>query len=1491
MQSTRSHNTRSASASRETEEHNAEQRVDIEARENVLGISHKEVGQVAASNPVVRQSMMSVTRELLELGKEMGLEGKELQNFIKEEKDKESDRVERERERQFQLEQMRIQVETNQNANNNSSGRNRRDDDDNFHPKVPFLDDKDDIESWFQQFEHYAHDCQLTDEKKASRMIYFLKGKARVIYSKLSAEDAKDYEILKNSLYEGFQLNAEEYRKKFRSAKRGSSETYKELVTRLERYLDKWVELDRCDVSVEKLKDLILREQVLETLPSDLAVHVKDRNPESAKEIGKIAMQYELNRVDSRSTRFGSGAHGRRGGGDGKQGGDGRSKGSSADSAKPAGRALDDAEREKLRAAGLCFYCKKPGHTSRFCPVKKSKAERGLAVKDNTENMNVSEKLDKLCDTCKEKEFSEGVFVKLDGQVVKAFRDSGCTSVMVSSRLVPKESYISKVKETTLAEKGVRKSYKVAVMHVDSPYFKGRTEVTVLDDPVYPVLIGKWYGLGKKKRKTPLYPVRDPEWYESEVAAAVTTRKEAKEGRKENEIPLPSTSKGIGESSALYTPEDLRKAQKEDVTLAGVRRLAETGEMSHGAKFLYKKGILYRSTLDRAANGKRRVVVPKPFRTTVLSFGHDHPMAGHLGQKKTTDRIKTEFWWPGFAIDIKRHCLSCDICQRAAPKSCVKKVPLGHMATVGPVFKRVAVDIVGPILPMSESKKQYILVMVDYATRYPEATALKNIRAETVAEALWEMWTRLGIPDEIITDQGTQFTSNLMKEVNEFLVIKHKTTAPFHPQANGLVERFNGTLKNMLKKMAVEQPTRWDTFIPALLFAYREAPQESLGFSPFELLYGRTIKGPMQILRQTWTEEDLSEEVKTTAEYVVNLRNKIEATCNIARQNLGKASQKQAKYFNKKAVPRTIEVGKKVLLLCPLKLNKLELSWRGPFEVIERINRCDYRIQVGPKKKVYHINLMKEYIEREVEVEENVDREEGQDPETDDVEEDHVAVVIEEDNTVDDDIFQIDAQRSIPLLETVRTENATHVKFSDKLSEGQRKEAQDMCREFENNLTDVPLTTNLERCQIKVTEPKPVFVRPRPIPHAMVKTVEEEIDEMLKLGVIEPANSPYNSPIVLVKKKQGTYRFCCDLRGVNNVVVFDAEPITDVEHLFQSLGKAKYFTKLDLTKGYWAIPIDEEDRDKTAFTTSRGQFRWVNLPFGLKTATGVFNRMMRKLLGPIKRDDVHHFMDDILIATETWEEHMTALRAVLQRLQEANLAAKPSKCYVGFDQLPYLGHEIGDGKRWPESDKVDKINQAIPPITKKELRSFLGLTGFYREYIDSYSSIAIPLTDMTKKDHPEKLQWSEGGKASFATLKRKICETPILCMPDDTKEFVVRTDASDRGIGAVLMQDKGGQLRPISYQSRKLNGAESRYATVEKECLATVWGVNKFERYLYGKHFTLETDHQPLKFLQKQPTNPRLMRWVLQLQPYSFTVRVIPGRDNHGADYLSRATY
>ena len=245
-----------------------------------------------------------------------------------------------------------------------------------------------------------------------------------------------------------------------------------------------------------------------------------------------------------------------------------------------------------------------------------------------------------------------------------------------------------------------------------------------------------------------------------------------------------------------------------------------------------------------------QLVVPSNLRGEVLKIAHDGVMSGHLGIRKTTDRILNEFFWPTVRKDVQQYCKTCDICQKTIPKGKISQLPLGKMPIIDTLFSRVAIDIVGPISPPSDKGNRFILTVVDYATCYPEAMALRTIDTENVAEALIEIYSRVGIPREVLTDQGKQFTSDLMKEVGRLLSIKQLTTTPYHPACNGLVERFNGTLKPMLRKLSEEQPKQWDRYIPALLFAYRETVQESTGFSPFQLLYGRHVRGPLSILKQ-----------------------------------------------------------------------------------------------------------------------------------------------------------------------------------------------------------------------------------------------------------------------------------------------------------------------------------------------------------------------------------------------------------------------------------------------------------------------------------------------------------------------------------------------------------------------------------------------------------------------------------------------------------------
>ena len=287
------------------------------------------------------------------------------------------------------------------------------------------------------------------------------------------------------------------------------------------------------------------------------------------------------------------------------------------------------------------------------------------------------------------------------------------------------------------------------------------------------------------------------------------------------------------------------------------------------------------------------------------------------------------------------------------------------MPVIDVPFDRVAIDLVGPLHPCSDRGHRYILVLVDYATRYPEATPLKSIEAERVAEELVVMFTRLGFPREVLTDMGSQFTSKVMKEVSRLLSIKQLTTTPYHPACNGLVERFNGSLKSLLRKICEERPKDWDRYIAPLLFAYRETPHDSTGFAPFELLYGRTVRGPMSILRDLWTEDVETPETKTVYQYVIDLKNRLEETCKLAQKELAKSKARYTKYYNRRARARKFAVGDEVLLLLPTDHNKLIMHWKGPFTVVETVTPMDYKIDLGTCKKTFHVNLLKQYHRRD----------------------------------------------------------------------------------------------------------------------------------------------------------------------------------------------------------------------------------------------------------------------------------------------------------------------------------------------------------------------------------------------------------------------------------------------------------------------------------------------------------------------------------------------
>ena len=295
---------------------------------------------------------------------------------------------------------------------------------------------------------------------------------------------------------------------------------------------------------------------------------------------------------------------------------------------------------------------------------------------------------------------------------------------------------------------------------------------------------------------------------------------------------------------------EIRELQKSDPSLEGTRRLAKVNQY----KFFFRDGLLYRRWTPRIKNGEEfgvdQLVLPREFRPVVMKLSHCIPFAGHLGRNKTTSRMLQRFYWPTLFRDIKHICSCCEKCQRCSTKR-PPKAPLIPLPVIAESFRRIAMDIVGP-LPRSRSGNRYILVICDYSTRYPEAVPLCNITAETIAEELMKLFARVGIPEEILTDQGSNFTSEVLKELYRCLHIRAIRTSPYHPQTDGLVERFNGTLKNMIKKFVTEKDKDWDKLLPYLLFGYREVPHASTGFSSFELLYGRAVSGPLNILKEAW---------------------------------------------------------------------------------------------------------------------------------------------------------------------------------------------------------------------------------------------------------------------------------------------------------------------------------------------------------------------------------------------------------------------------------------------------------------------------------------------------------------------------------------------------------------------------------------------------------------------------------------------------------------
>ncbi|UYV84069.1 hypothetical protein LAZ67_X001057 [Cordylochernes scorpioides] len=431
-------------------------------------------------------------------------------------------------------------------------------------------------------------------------------------------------------------------------------------------------------------------------------------------------------------------------------------------------------------------------------------------------------------------------------------------------------------------------------------------------------------------------------------------------------------------------------------------------------------------------------------------------------------------------------------------------------------------------------------------------------------------------------------------------------------------------------------------------------------------------------------------------------------------------------------------------------------------------------------------------------------------------------------------------------------------------------------------------TTSNVKHKIDTSDSRPIKQRPYRVSPVERRAIQSEVDKMIKMGIVQPSESPWSSPVVLVKKKDGSWRFCVDYRKLNKVTKKDVYPLPRNDDVLDSLTGAKFFSSMDLRTGYWQIEIDEEDREKTAFITPDGLYEFRVMPFGLCNAPATFERMMDKLLAGLKWTICLCYLDDIIVYATSFKEHIERLGKVLRCIQQAGLCINHEKCRFGSREIKVLGHLVTESGIRPDPDKIEAITNFPTPKTAHEVRSFMGLCSYYRRFVKDFANKAKPLHDLLRNN--VKFFWSNEQEQSFQILKSALTTDPVLGHFKEDAETLVHTDASGYGVGAVLTQLVEGKEKPIAYASRTLNAAERNYSTTERECLAVVWAIYKFRPYLFGKHFTVVSDHHSLCWLAnvKDPSG-RLARWALRLQEFDISIVYKNGKRHQDADCLSRS--
>ena len=680
----------------------------------------------------------------------------------------------------------------------------------------------------------------------------------------------------------------------------------------------------------------------------------------------------------------------------------------------------------------------------------------------------------------------------------------------------------------------------------------------------------------------------------------------------------------------------------------------------------------------------------------------------------------------------------------------------------------------------------------------------------------------------------------------------------------------------MMRAFVTQMGPEWDEGLPYLLFAYREVPVADYGFSPYELVFGRHVQGPLALVFDSWWEAGKHQVSPHVVDYMLKVRDRVQVALDTVHANQYEAQQKAKMWYDRKSRAVKYQPGDLVLVLQTQPVKPLTMRYTGPYKVLKQTSPVDYLIEFPNSRKlqrVIHCNLLKKYIARSEFVDSTPIPVQGV-IQSDDI----IRPVITDDNeellSVLDTCLPIDYEK---LLQ----EKTAH------LTAEQASEVHALVNKYKSVISDKPGCAKDFVYKIRIKPgAQPTYTHPYRMSPQHQDKLRTEIDSLLKDGLIEPSTSEWCSAAILIPKPGGNVRCVVDYRKINNLIETESFPLKRVEDLVSRISNKRYISKFDLTKGFYQIPLDESCKHVTSFCTPFGQWTFRCLPFGLKTSNAKFSFMMSQILQNWD-EFCGVYIDDVVIFSDTWEDHMKHIEEVLKRLSSAGLTVKLSKCYFACAEIEYLGHIVGRGNMSPGELKVKALLDALPPRNKRQLRSFIGMSTFYKRYLPHFSDIVTPLTDLLKKN--KTFVWTDLANNAFETIKRQMTQSPMLMIARYDRPFVLFVDASNVAIGASIMQaDDKGDYRPVGYFSKKLTKSQTNYCTQDKEALALISAIRAFSMYL-SDDVIVFSDHKPLQYIHRMASaNQRLLRWSMELQCYDITIKHLAGKNNRIADYLSR---